>query len=116
VGPSPSLCQGRVMYASPMAVLVALLASLRAAFRTRAGLQLEVLALRHQLAVYQRCRSRAQTKAADRLLWAWFSRTWTRSSSQARWFLGSGVASETTGPISPTEHPADQRSTDRCGT
>ncbi len=36
------------------AVLVALLASLRAAVRTRAALQLEVLALRHQLAVYPR--------------------------------------------------------------
>ena len=38
------------------AVLLALLASLRSAFRTRMALQLEVLALRHQLAVYQRGR------------------------------------------------------------
>ncbi|HTP30106.1 MAG TPA: hypothetical protein VMK12_31175 [Anaeromyxobacteraceae bacterium] len=36
------------------AVLLALLASLRAGFRARVALQLEVLALRHQLAVYQR--------------------------------------------------------------
>lgn len=56
------------------AVLVALLACLRAAFRTRVSLQLEVLALRHQLAVYQRHRPRACTKVADRLLWAWLSR------------------------------------------
>jgi len=35
------------------AVLLALLASLRAGFRSRTALQLEVLALRHQLAVYQ---------------------------------------------------------------
>ncbi len=58
------------------AVLVSLLASLRAAFRTRAALQLEVLALRHQLAVYQRRHPRAHTKVADRLLWAWLSRMW----------------------------------------
>jgi transposase InsO family protein len=36
------------------AVLLALVASLRAGFRSRAALQLEILALRHQLAVYQR--------------------------------------------------------------
>ena len=58
------------------AVLVALLASLRAGFRSRTALQLEILALRHQLAVYQRCSTRPRTKVADRLLWAWLSRTW----------------------------------------
>jgi hypothetical protein len=59
------------------AVLVALLASIRAGFRTRLGLHLEVLALRHQLAVYQRGRRRAQTRVADRLLWARLSRAWS---------------------------------------
>jgi putative transposase len=59
-----------------MAVLVALLASLRATFRARVALQLEVLALRHQLAVYHRRRPRAHTKVPDRLLWTWLSRTW----------------------------------------
>jgi putative transposase len=59
------------------AVLLALVASLRAGFRTRAALQLEVLALRHQLAVLQRCHGRARIKVADRLLWAWLSRFWT---------------------------------------
>ena len=58
------------------AVLLALLGSLRAGFRSRAALQLEVLALRHQLAVYKRCTTRPRTKVADRLLWAWLSRTW----------------------------------------
>jgi putative transposase len=57
------------------AVLLALLASLRAGFRSRIALQLEVLALRHQLAVY-RCPTRPRTKVADRVLWAWLSRTW----------------------------------------
>ncbi len=59
------------------AVLLALVASLRAGFRSRAALQLEILALRHQLAVYQRRPARAPIKVADRLLWAWLSRTWT---------------------------------------
>jgi putative transposase len=58
------------------AVLVAVLASIRAGFRTRAALQLEVLALRHQLAVYQRRHLRVRTGVADRLLWAWLSRAW----------------------------------------
>jgi transposase InsO family protein len=59
------------------AVLVALSASVRAGFRTRAALHLEVLALRHQLAVYQRRHQRVRTKIADRFLWALLSRTWT---------------------------------------
>jgi putative transposase len=59
-----------------MAVLLALLASLRAGFRSRTALQLEVLALRHQVAVYQRSPARLRTKVADRLLWAWLSRIW----------------------------------------
>jgi hypothetical protein len=58
------------------AVLLALLASLRAGFRTRVALQLEVLALRHQLAVYQRGSRRARIHVADRLLWVWLSRAW----------------------------------------
>ncbi len=58
------------------AVLVALFASLRAGFQERAALHLEVLALRHQLAVYQRRHQRVRTKVADRLLWAWLSEIW----------------------------------------
>ena len=57
-----------------IAALIALLASLRAGFRSRVALHLEILALRHQLAVYQRGRSRVRTKVTDRLLWAWLSR------------------------------------------
>jgi hypothetical protein len=37
-----------------MAILLALFAYLRAGFRSRVALQVEVLALRHHLAVYQR--------------------------------------------------------------
>jgi transposase InsO family protein len=39
-------------------------------------LQIEVLALRHQLAVYQRAGRRPQLGPADRILWAWLSRAW----------------------------------------
>ena len=46
-------------------------------FRSRRALQLEVLALRHQLAVYQRAGRRPRLGAADRLLWAVLSRAWS---------------------------------------
>ena len=61
---------------SMKAVFHALVASLHAGIRARAALQLEILALRHQLAVYQRRHELARTKIADRLLWAWLSRAW----------------------------------------
>jgi transposase InsO family protein len=44
--------------------------------RSRWALQIEVLALRHQLAVYQRAGRRPQLGPADRILWAWLSRAW----------------------------------------
>jgi putative transposase len=43
-------------------------------FRSRLALQIEILALRHQLAVYQRTCGRPRLKPADRILWAWLSR------------------------------------------
>ncbi len=58
------------------AVLLALVTSIGSSFRGRVGLQLEILALRHQLAVYHRRRPRTRTRLADRLLWAWLSRAW----------------------------------------
>jgi hypothetical protein len=40
--------------------------------QTRAELELEVIALRHQLAVLRRQRpGRSWLRSADRLLWAW---------------------------------------------
>ena len=56
-------------------VLTALLAFLSASFRTRAALQLEILALRHQIGVLQRSVKRPKT-AADRFFWAWISSVW----------------------------------------
>ena len=59
-------------------MLLSLLLTLRTWARSRAALQLEVLALRHQLQVLQRSRPRRLRLArADRWLWALLSRIWT---------------------------------------
>jgi putative transposase len=58
------------------AVGYSLLLMLRSCFRTRANLQLEILALRHQLGVLQRQKKRATLRASDRLLWVVLSRLW----------------------------------------
>jgi len=47
-----------------------------ASFRSRASLQLEILALRHQLGVLQRSVKRPNLTPADRFLWAWLSEIW----------------------------------------
>jgi len=47
-----------------------------ASFRSRAVLQLEILALRHQLGVVHRSVKRPKLTAADRLLWVWLSEVW----------------------------------------
>ena len=54
-----------------MSVFLTLLLTLRSGARSRAALQLEVLALRHQLLVLSRSRrpQRLRLAAADRLLW-----------------------------------------------
>jgi putative transposase len=60
-------------------VLVSFLLTLRTAFRARTTLQLEILALRHQLHVVNRSRlKRLPLTHADRLLWVWLSRVWDR--------------------------------------
>jgi Integrase core domain len=53
-----------------------LLLMLRSCFRTRASLQIEILALRHQLGVLQRQQKRVSLRATDRLLWVVISRLW----------------------------------------
>jgi putative transposase len=58
-------------------VVVSLLHSLRFLVRSRALLHLEIIALRHQLAVVHRSRRpRLRLTAADRRLWVWLSRSW----------------------------------------
>src|SRR6266852_742463 len=58
--------------------VTALLAGIRSSLRTRAELQAEILALRHQLAVLQQTAPRRpRLSRADRLLWVLLSRVWT---------------------------------------
>jgi putative transposase len=47
-----------------------------AAFRSRATLHLENLALRHQLGVLRRSVKRPELTSADRLLWVWLYKVW----------------------------------------
>src|SRR6516164_1444254 len=56
---------------------MAVLTVARDCFRTRAALQMEVFALRHQLNVLRRSVKRPKLTAADRFLWARLSRYWT---------------------------------------
>ena len=52
---------------------------LRSCFRTRASMQLEILALRHQIVVLQRRTSkRPRLRTVDRLFWVLLSRVWGR--------------------------------------
>jgi transposase InsO family protein len=55
-----------------------LFAILRAAFRAQEDMVLENLALRHQLAILMRSARRPRLEPADRLLWCWLSRRWSR--------------------------------------
>jgi putative transposase len=58
-------------------VISALLASLSSTWQTRAALQVEILALRHQIGVLQRSsRTRPRLRATDRLFWVVLARVW----------------------------------------
>jgi hypothetical protein len=57
-------------------MISALLACMTAPFRSRASLHMEHLALRHQLAVYQRSVPRPHLRAMDHLFWVWLPRPW----------------------------------------
>ena len=58
--------------------LATLLATTSSIVRSRAALELENLALRHQIGVLQRsARKRPKLILLDRLLWAWLSRVWS---------------------------------------
>ena len=46
--------------------------------RSRVFLQVEILALRHQLGVYHRSIRRPQVRPIDRIVWSWLSRAWAR--------------------------------------
>jgi hypothetical protein len=59
------------------AVFSALLAGFATIFRSHVALQLEIMALRHQLAVYHRTVKRPPIRPTDRLFWCWLSRHWS---------------------------------------
>jgi len=60
-----------------ISVLLSVLLTLRGSARSHTALQLEVLALRHQLQVLHRARSpRLRLTEADRLLWVWLAWVW----------------------------------------
>jgi putative transposase len=57
--------------------LLALLITLGSILRSRLDLQLEILALRHQIGVLERSvRKRPQLTSTDRFLWVSLSRIW----------------------------------------
>ena len=58
-------------------IICALLLLLSTVIRSRISLQLEIVALRHQLAVYQRTTKRPRIDSGDRILWTWLSRHWS---------------------------------------
>jgi putative transposase len=59
-------------------LFVCLLFSVPACFRSRAGLQAEILALRHQLLVLQRSSRghKLRLSSTDRAFWVWLSHLW----------------------------------------
>jgi hypothetical protein len=57
-------------------VLRALISFVISSFRSRACLQLKILALQHQLSVYKHSRKRPKISVADRIFWVWLSRIW----------------------------------------
>ena len=59
-------------------VLHALLAFVMTLFRSRHAMQLEILALRHQVAVYKQHIHRPRLRPSDRLFWVWLSRLWSQ--------------------------------------
>jgi hypothetical protein len=61
-----------------LTLFLSFLGTLRSCFQTRAALQLEILALRHQINVLRRSqRGRVRLTELDRLLWAWLLHLWS---------------------------------------
>jgi hypothetical protein len=52
------------------------LTSISTWFRSHLAMQLELIALRHQVAVYKQSISRPKLQSSDRWLWVWLSRLW----------------------------------------
>jgi putative transposase len=60
-----------------LSALHVLAATASVTFKSRAALQLETLALRHQLGVLRRSVKRPKLTSADRLLWTWLCEVWS---------------------------------------
>ncbi|MFZ5862795.1 MAG: integrase core domain-containing protein [Nitrospirota bacterium] len=59
-------------------IVAALFAFVVTLLRSRVSMQVEIIALRHQLTVCQRTAKRLRTEAGDRLLWSCLARVWSR--------------------------------------
>ena len=59
------------------AILSALIAWISSTLRSRAAMQLEILALRHQLAIFKQAQERPRLRPGDRILWSWIARFWS---------------------------------------
>lgn len=55
-------------------IIAALFVFVSTLLRSRVAMQVEIIALRHQLSVYQRTAKRPRTEAGDRILWSCLSR------------------------------------------
>ena len=64
-------------------LFLSLLGELRSAFRTHADLVVENLALRQQLANFQRTSARPRLRKSDRVFWVVLSHLWSRLSGRA---------------------------------
>src|SRR5215831_9172407 len=67
------LCRSLLLALNALHVLAA---AASAAFKSRAALQLENLALRHQLGVLHRSVKRPKLTPPDRVLWVWLCAVW----------------------------------------
>src|SRR5215472_8309734 len=72
-----SLCLFPQLFRLALSGLHVFAAAASAAFKSRATLQLENLALRHQLGVLRRSVKRPKLTSADRLLWSWLCEVWS---------------------------------------
>ncbi len=61
-----------------MPIVHALLGFVIGMFRARIDLQLENVALRHQLSLYQQSIRRPPIRPRDRMLWAWLAKHWSQ--------------------------------------